>query len=263
MIFSVPNVNYINQLFSFSGLRSLRNSPYWLGRLVFGFLHKIRIAINFIFIAKYRAETITKFTKKKDLHQLSTYTELNRYPELLEIAETYFTNVAEFKILSFGCSTGEEVESLKSVFPKAQIIGVDINDWCIRQCKKRINENHIAFYPRFDKKFIEDSEYDMIFCMAVLQRTANRVNSDNSISAYPFSQFENEILFLDKKLKKGGLFFIDHADFSFSDVSCFDKYIPHASEKSKIIQERPQYNRHNLKIAEEQNNDRTFIKTQI
>jgi hypothetical protein len=49
----------------------------------------------------------------------------------------------------------------------------------------------------------------------------NRFNTDNKISVYPFSQFENEIKrFLDKETKKG-LLFIDHADFSFSDTSCY------------------------------------------
>jgi hypothetical protein len=245
---------------SFAKVKRLRNSSFCFVRFTYTFLSKLWRYIRCIFISRYRSEIITKFTQNKDLHQLSTYTELDRYPELFEIAKVQFKDVPQLKILSFGCSTGEEVLSLRQLFPLATIIGVDINRWCIRQCKNKINENNINFYQRFDKEFEADSEYDMILCMAVLQRTANRFNVDNRISVYPFSQFENEIIFLDKKIKKGGLFFIDHADFSFADTSCYYKYMPQQSGNNRITHERPQYNRHNLKISDEQNNYRAFIK---
>jgi hypothetical protein len=245
---------------SFAKVKRLRNSSFWFVRFIYLFFFKLWVYIRCIFILRYRSEIITKFTQKKDLHQLSTYTELDRYPDLFEIAKVQFKDVTQLKILSFGCSTGEEVLSLRQLFPIATIIGVDINKWCIRQCKNKINENNINFYQRFDKEFEADLGYDMILCMAVLQRTANRFNTDNRISVYPFSQFENEIIFLDKKLKKGGLLFIDHADFSFSDTSCYYKYMPQPSENNMIIRERPQYNRQNHKISDEQNNYRAFIK---
>ena len=51
-------------------------------------------------------------------HQLVDWTAPNRYPEIFAAAAA-----AARRILSFGCSTGEECVSLAEYFPKAEIIG--------------------------------------------------------------------------------------------------------------------------------------------
>ena len=65
--------------------------------------------------------------------QVSAATLYNRYPDVFECAQ----EVAEFNfrgvnrplnILSFGCSSGEEVKTLHELyFPSATITGVDIH----------------------------------------------------------------------------------------------------------------------------------------
>jgi meiotically up-regulated gene 157 (Mug157) protein len=94
--------------------------------------------------------------------------------------------------------------------------------------------------------------------MAVLQRTANRFNTDNRISVYPFSQFENKLFSL-IKLKKGDFYFIDHADFSFSDTSCYYKYMPQSWKYAVIIHESLNIIEQNI-ISDEQIIYRAFIK---
>jgi hypothetical protein len=58
-------------------------------------------------------------------HQAKSTTKLNRYPEIFAAATKAAPSAR--KILSFGCSTGEECVTLANYFPTAQIIGADIN----------------------------------------------------------------------------------------------------------------------------------------
>jgi hypothetical protein len=97
--------------------------------------------------------------------------------------------------------------------------------------------------------------------MAVFQRTENRTSCDNGIAkGHTFEQFESEIEFLDQKLKVGGLFIIDHADFSFTDASFSISYKPLDFEQNQMLRRRPLYNKSNQKIADEQINYRVFEK---
>lgn len=54
-------------------------------------------------------------------HQLVDWTAANRYPEIFAAAAAAAPDAR--RILSFGCSTGEECVSLAEYFPKAEIIG--------------------------------------------------------------------------------------------------------------------------------------------
>ncbi|MEI6137639.1 MAG: class I SAM-dependent methyltransferase [Mariniphaga sp.] len=210
-----------------------------------------------------RSETFVGSFSRNNLHQRATFTINNRYPLVFEKCTEYFSSRNNIypKILSFGCSTGEEVFSLGEYFPQAKIIGVDINSWCIRQCKKMSRNSNFSFYNRISRTFEILTDFDAIFCMAVFQRTENRTSSDNNIvKGHTFEQFESEIKILDQKLKVGGLFVIDHSDFSFADTSCAIYYKPLSFEKNQLLRRRPLYNIRNQKIADEQTNFRVFEK---
>jgi hypothetical protein len=58
-------------------------------------------------------------------HQGPNKTALDRYPEIFAAAAAAAPNAR--RILSFGCSTGEECVTLANYFPNAQIVGTDIN----------------------------------------------------------------------------------------------------------------------------------------
>jgi len=118
-----------------------------------------------------------------------------------------------------------------------------------------------SFYNRKSRTFEILSDFDAIFCMAVFQRTVNRTSSNNQIvKGHTFEQFESEIKVLDRKHKVGGLFIIDHADFSFSDTSCAFYYKPQNFEQNQLLRRRPLYDKNDQKIADEQSNYRVFEK---
>ena len=212
---------------------------------------------------RMRSETLAGLFSRDNLHQRATFTLKNRYPLVFQKCTEFFAarNRKDPKILSFGCSTGEEVFTLGEYFPHTRIIGVDINSWCVRQCKKLSRNPNFTFLNRKSRTFEIMTDFDAIFCMAVFQRTENRTSSDNRIvKGHTFEQFESEIKVLDQKLKVGGLFVIDHADFSFTDTSCSIYYQPVGFEQNQVLRKRPLYNLYNQKIANEQTNYRVFEK---
>ena len=109
-----------------------------------------------------------KFAKAASLlhpgcHQGPNRTALNRYPEVFAAPAPDAR-----RILSFGCSTGEECVTLAEYFPKAEIVGADINPVILLQARKH-RSDRIRFVYASDRILSGLGGFDAIFCMAVLR----------------------------------------------------------------------------------------------
>ncbi|MBE0650717.1 MAG: methyltransferase domain-containing protein [Bacteroidales bacterium] len=243
-------------------IKKLGQSRYVAGRSIFYALKQTWLFAKFFFDSSYRSLVLGKMRFGKHYHQRPTFTTMNRYPLLFKECANYLSEVPNPEILSFGCSTGEEVFSIGQLIPQAHILGVDINPWCIRQAKKKTSNPNYSFMHRLAKEFVSSDGFDAIFCLAVFQRTENRTNENNAVAdGFLFNQFESEIKILDEKLKPGGLMIIDNADFRFTDTTVSGKYTPLKSfEQNQIIRNRPVFDRNNQKISEKNNAYRIFVK---
>ena len=241
--------------------KSLKNSRFWAGRLVYGISKQLLYPVKLIFDSNYRAKQLAQWKFGEHYYQKETFTAPNRYPELFEQCKLYLHDKKQTYILSFGCSTGQEVASIGEYLPDAHIMGVDINQWCINQCRENLKNPRFSFCHSLSKAFSASVGFDAIFCMAVFQRTENRTNANNvKATGFTFKQFEKEILTLNNKLKPGGLFIIDQADFRFMDTACSNYYKPLDFAGNKTIRERPVFDRNNQKIDELNNTYRMFVK---
>ena len=222
----------------------------------------IIIRTPIIIISLFSARKRSEFSYTNGTHQISTYTRTNRYPLLFRESKRYFLNQQreEIKILSFGCSSGEEVYSLGKYFPKANIFGTDMNLWCLEQCIKKYPNDRFAFHHRNSPEFIHSDSFDAIFCLSVFQRNVNK-KFKQIPSGFLFENFDNEITILDRKLKINGLLIIDRSDFSFSDTSVFYKYKVLEFEKNLTTHKRPLFDKNNIRISEQQQVYRIYIKT--
>ena len=244
-------------------VKRLGNSKNIFILLLFKILKFIWTIFRICTNGRMRSEIFAGLFTRNSQHQRVTFTLPNRYPLIFQKCTEYFAshNNTNPKILSFGCSTGEEVFTLGGYLPQSQIIGVDINSWCIRHCMKINTNPNYSFFNRKSKMFEKLTSLDAIFCMAIFQRTENRKSLDNRIAkGHTFGQFESEIKVLDRKLKVGGLFIIDHADFCFMDTTCANNYKPLVFEQNQLLRIRPLYDRNNQKIADQQFNYRVFEK---
>jgi hypothetical protein len=202
---------------------------------------------------------ITHLKYRKHLHQWGNSTFTNRYPELFAICKEFFKKRENVKILSFGCSTGEEVYSIHSYLPEAIIIGADINPYNLRQCRKSKPHKNISFMHSLSEEYRQSGDFDAIFCLAVLLNVKNRKET-NIATKFTFQQFEKQLSELDEKLKSGGLLFIDRTDFNFMETAISGKYSPLEAEGSRTIVDRPLFNSNNIKISEKNDCYKVFLK---
>ena len=168
-----------------------------------------------------------KLFKSGRVHQTTPVTSLNRFPVIFTACKNYFDGKKDIKILSFGCSTGEEVITLRHYFPNATIVGAEINQYSLEICQKRKLDDKMIFIDSTDRNIRNNGPYDAIFCMAVFQRTPQLITQKGIKSLkriYPFEKFDKQIRFLDECVKQNGLMVVHFSQYDFMDTSVFAKY---------------------------------------
>ena len=83
----------------------------------------------------FRSILFLQLLNSKNVHQTTSLTYMDRYPTIFSACRDYFDGKKDLKILSYGCSTGEEVLTLRRYFPDAHIIGADINKHSFAICR--------------------------------------------------------------------------------------------------------------------------------
>jgi hypothetical protein len=246
-------------------VKSLRDSDYLLKRLAYLFSmlswRSLRSIFKFCFSNPYRSQLYLKYAGSPEVHQLSNYTENNRYPDLFLLLLNHFGVNSNLRILSYGCSTGEEVFTLIKYFPNAEITGVDINQGNIKTCLKNNIDKKIHFYVSNNERWKKE-KYDIILCMAVLQNAKNRSpETTNSLNIYPFNKFNSKLKELDAYVKKDGVLVLEYSDYRFIDSDIAIGYEPLQGDKM-AERDRPLYNRNNKRIAETTKIHRLFVKSE-
>ncbi|WP_309499256.1 class I SAM-dependent methyltransferase [Sulfurovum sp.] len=166
----------------------------------------------------------------------------------------------DLKIFSYGCSTGEEVFTLRDYFPDAFIVGVDINKGNIKKAYSQNKDNKIIFSYDIERVCVQNGPFDIIFALAVFQRSDNRNESTfDSSKIYPFDKFNLKLTQLNSHLKPYGFFVIDHADYLFED-SDIARNFHFLKGNHTIVRERYLYNRNNRKMSDYVMSHRIFVK---
>ncbi len=147
-------------------------------------------------------------------NQKSHATGYNRYPEIFKEISHIIQHPKQ--ILSFGCSTGIECNTLKEIyFPNTKIIGLDINEHVINENKKNNKYKNIEYFNDVEK--IKKS--DLIFAMSVL------CSWPESEGKYTFDIFLDTINLIDNLLEKDGYLCIYNSKYLFTETQIFkDKY---------------------------------------
>ena len=177
---------------------------------------------------EFRSIFLMQLLNAKNVHQTTPLTYMNRYPTIFSACRDYFHGKKDLKILSYGCSTGEEVLTLRQYFPSAYIIGAEINKSSLAKCRKLPVDNKVTFIYSTDNEIQKNGPYDAIFCMAVLQRKPHFI-IDKGITSlkkiYPFEKFEEQVVKFDQNVKQNGLLILHYSQYSLIDTSIASKYI--------------------------------------
>lgn len=169
-----------------------------------------------------RSVALLRLLRPHGLFQPYRTTGANRYPELFRLVRELIGDGADRRILSFGCSTGEEVFSLRSYFPTAAIKGIDINRRSIRLCRERLarlgGDPKLSFACASSAAGEEAGAYDAVFAMAVFRHGDLSFGPPRCDHRLRFAAFEEAVAHLARSLKPGGLLVIRHANFRFGDT---------------------------------------------
>jgi len=119
--------------------------------------------------------------------------------------------------------------SLRQRFPKAEIVGVEINSRSRRLARRRIAaDQKIAVIRPSDVK----GPFDLVFALAVLQREPHRVlelGVTDISRYYPFDKFDAVVRQLVQLLSPSGLLCVMHAQYRVEDSSVALELEPIAS----------------------------------
>lgn len=183
--------------------------------------------VRYLMDAAYRDATHLRLFHRAALFQANTTTWLGRYPHLFACITTRLGDGAGLNLLSFGCSTGAEVVALHEALPMARVTGIDISARVLRIARRRIQGPQIRFVRGARIGDAGNSHYDVILCLAVLQRgELTSLRPDDCSAFITFDKFERAILELDAHLKPGGLLAISHANFRLADTRVGANYTP-------------------------------------
>jgi SAM-dependent methyltransferase len=173
-----------------------------------------------------------KRTRIQDQIQVSHYTHLDRYADEYRQTVEFTAQSTPTKILSFGCSTGEEAVTLATLyFPSSdvKIYGVDLDDEILNKADrlartskspdgKQIPEGKITFFNGDSTTIDQHGPFDIIFANSVLCRNPALLNIGIMMDIFPVSDFEEIMQSLDESLKIGGLLAIINSNYDFMET---------------------------------------------
>ena len=162
-----------------------------------------------------------EFRRPESLFQPFSTTRADRYPVIFRFVRNALGDAPSHRLLSFGCSTGEEPLTLRRYFAVSFIKGIDISARNITVCEKRrarASDAAMAFAAASSTANEEFAFYDAIFCMAVL-RHGDLADAARCDPLLRFDDFERTVGDFARCLKPGGLLVLRHCNFRFCDAT--------------------------------------------
>lgn len=189
----------------------------------------LRVAYNLVRGGRSRSVALLRLLRPTGMFQPYAETSMNRYPHIFARLRDVLEDGPDAHILSFGCSTGEEVFSLRTLFPQAAITGLDINRRSIAVCRARqAREGHanIRFSHANGTQDQPSASYDAIFAMAVFRHGDLGEAPPDCSHLLRFEDFDRAIADLARCLKPGGLLAFRHSHFLFAETSSAPLFEP-------------------------------------
>lgn len=159
--------------------------------------------------------------------QVSTHTLPDRYPWLFGYAAQTIADGRGVRLLSFGCSRGEELLALRRRFPRAQLRGLDIDPVSIAAARLRgaLAGADLSCAVAADTRAEPAAAYDAIFCLAVLVH--GTLTARQALCSEPllyFADFERQVGDFHRCLKDGGYLFLHTTNFRLCDTALAERF---------------------------------------
>lgn len=136
------------------------------------------------------------------------------------------------RVLSFGCSVGNEVGLLKQAFPGAQIYGCDVDEASLRIAQSRQTDDRTVIFRSNPENLAKYGPFDVITCMSVLCRYPASEHIDDMSSHLPFSDFQFMLGIIDENLARNGVLILWNSVYPFSHTNLAARY---AALPSRVV----------------------------
>lgn len=124
------------------------------------------------------------------------------------------------KILSFGSSIGEELVTLRYLFPEDDIFGCDINNALVEISRRSVGSLATVFTSS-EEEIAAHGPYDLILASAVL---CLYPGGNDFAERFPVSRFDELVELLDQNLNPGGLLIVTNASYRFTECPIAGRY---------------------------------------
>ena len=225
----------------------------------------LEVGVGLVTSARVRRSWILRLSRSRNLFQPYNDTGPDRYPVIFNDLRSRIGDDLDVRLLSFGCSVGDEVFTLRTYFDRASLTGIDISRGNIRECRKRqrrSGDERMRFVTAGTTGDEPDGHYDAVLCMAVLRHgdLTNRP-PESCADKISFAAFERTVEDLSRCVKPGGYLVIVHSNFRFGDAGCAQAYEP-VGTRARAPGEplTPLFGRDNRRLAEQEYPDVMFRK---
>lgn len=166
--------------------------------------------------------------------QRITDTRFNRYPEIFRVLVQRVASLhgsdfggRRLKILSYGCSDGAEMESLRAYFPDATIVGCDANAAMLMKAAKRVRRREgMAVVRSTPETLVDLAPFDLIVAMSVACRYPLSRAADTLSSLYPFAEFADMATLFGEILGERGLLCLYNTNYWFEHADAATGFVP-------------------------------------
>lgn len=215
----------------------------------------LHLLLDLVRTPAQRQSALLRLRAQPGLFQPFGTTKPERYPNVFDALQTALGTESRSRILSFGCSTGEEVETLARRFPNAQVKGLDISPERIAVSRARASSSRTVFEVADSAAGEPDACYDAVLAMAVF-RDPRFEHWSRARRRRGFAKFEETVGDLARTVKPGGYIALRHSNFRFTDVAAAADF-----EVVFCMRRRtPKFDRAGRRIPDEGGEDTIFRK---
>lgn len=149
-----------------------------------------------------------------------------RYPEIMAFIAGELAGMERPRVLSWGCSTGAELQELRRALPQADITGADINAHSLAAARRAMDgDSRTRLILSGDPADLAGERFDAVLCLAVMRHARLQEECPASCAAIlPFARVERFAESLAERVEPDGLLALWNVHFRLADMAIASQF---------------------------------------